>query len=109
LCTSSATTPISGSYSIDIEPVEYSALRFGWEIKDDTIYAVGTSNRTDVGESQNKPQMFRFDLVPPDGCPDPDTSQVEQVANWSPHLFEFYDGITCLLQGEDPVLCGGTP
>ena len=113
-CGDSVDQPGAGSYTIDLEEGLYTGLRFGWEIKNDETPATLPGETSDIGradvrDSQRLAQMFRFALVPPPGCPDPDPTDVEQVGVWNDNLYSLYDGITCILQGVDPALCGGTP
>jgi hypothetical protein len=107
-CGDSVDQPGAGSYTIDLEEGLYSGLRFGWEIKDDSDSTAETIGRSDVGDSARTPQMFRFAILPPEGCPMPADPEVVQITRWNPELYELYDGLTCILQGEAPESCGGT-
>jgi hypothetical protein len=95
----SVSGPFTGAFTVEVLPDDLG-MRFGWEIKDDTLVYTVAEARDDVGFSQGSPKYVEFGLEPPDNC---ESYTVGQRAIWDADYFDYYETVTCLMREEGDV------
>ncbi|MBL8614435.1 MAG: hypothetical protein JNM72_02385 [Deltaproteobacteria bacterium] len=97
---------LTGSFTIELGPTNNGLFRFGWEIKDDTVYPTPDDvdyRRIDVGDSGFTPQFVEMRLT----SPDPATCAISgvgsevtvtQAGTVDGDLYTYYEVLTCVMQ-----------